>query len=211
MDVRLQAKLLRAIHKRVIDRVGGGKPIPVDIRIIATSNLALAVCVEDLLYRLNGGEAEVTPLRERPADILSPVSMRRRTPSPHARFRRKPPRPIVQCVGAGHTAMGVRIRRDRDLRPGRAHLADIERDLILDTLGYCRQRYSCRRHPRHLDPHLAQQAERICGRRPRHSASRRWRRDSSLSLRPPCPHAALTRVMRGRLCHAKRVPVQWDG
>jgi hypothetical protein len=47
MDVRLQAKLLRAIQKRVIDRVGGGKPIPVDIRIIATSNLALAVCVGD--------------------------------------------------------------------------------------------------------------------------------------------------------------------
>ena len=38
MDVRLQAKLLRAIQERVIDRVGGTKPVPVDIRIIATSN-----------------------------------------------------------------------------------------------------------------------------------------------------------------------------
>ncbi len=38
MDVRLQAKLLRAIQERVIDRVGGGKPVPVDIRIVATSN-----------------------------------------------------------------------------------------------------------------------------------------------------------------------------
>src|SRR6266566_1879177 len=38
MDVRLQSKLLRAIQERVIDRVGGTKPVPVDIRIIATSN-----------------------------------------------------------------------------------------------------------------------------------------------------------------------------
>ena len=38
MDVRLQAKLLRALQERVIDRVGGGKPVPVDLRIIATSN-----------------------------------------------------------------------------------------------------------------------------------------------------------------------------
>ncbi len=42
MDVRLQAKLLRALQERVIDRVGGGKPVPVDIRIIATSNRNLA-------------------------------------------------------------------------------------------------------------------------------------------------------------------------
>src|SRR5205807_9724010 len=38
MDVRLQSKLLRAIQERVIDRVGGTRPVPVDIRIIATSN-----------------------------------------------------------------------------------------------------------------------------------------------------------------------------
>src|SRR5262249_2563050 len=38
MDVRLQAKLLRAIQERVIDRVGGARPVPVDIRIVATSN-----------------------------------------------------------------------------------------------------------------------------------------------------------------------------
>src|SRR5438094_920137 len=42
MDVRLQAKLLRAIQERVIDRVGGTRPVPVDIRIIATSNRVLA-------------------------------------------------------------------------------------------------------------------------------------------------------------------------
>src|SRR4030095_12022671 len=76
MDSRLQAKLLRAIQERVIDRVGGGKPVPVDIRIIATSNRNLVEAVragtfrEDLLFRLNVVNLKIAPLRERPADIL---------------------------------------------------------------------------------------------------------------------------------------------
>ena len=76
MDVRLQAKLLRAIQERVIDRVGGTKPVPVDIRIIATSNRNLAQAVkagtfrEDLLYRLNVVNLKIPPLRERPADVM---------------------------------------------------------------------------------------------------------------------------------------------
>ncbi|WP_448029886.1 sigma-54-dependent transcriptional regulator FlbD [Bradyrhizobium liaoningense] len=76
MDVRLQSKLLRAIQERVIDRVGGTKPVPVDIRIIATSNRNLAEAVregtfrEDLLFRLNVVNLKIPPLRERPADIL---------------------------------------------------------------------------------------------------------------------------------------------
>jgi DNA-binding NtrC family response regulator len=76
MDVRLQAKLLRALQERVIDRVGGGRPVPVNIRIIATSNRNLADAVregvfrEDLLYRLNVVNLKIPPLRERPADIL---------------------------------------------------------------------------------------------------------------------------------------------
>ena len=75
MDVRLQAKLLRAIQERVIDRVGGNRPVPVDIRIIATSNRNLAEAVhegkfrEDLLFRLNVVNLKIPPLRERPADI----------------------------------------------------------------------------------------------------------------------------------------------
>jgi two-component system, response regulator FlrC len=76
MDVRLQSKLLRAIQERVIDRVGGTRPVPVDIRIIATSNRNLADAVregtfrEDLLFRLNVVNLKIPPLRERPADIL---------------------------------------------------------------------------------------------------------------------------------------------
>lgn len=75
MDPRLQAKLLRAIQEKVIDRVGGTKPVPVNIRIIATSNRdLLQYCKEghfreDLYYRLNVVNLHVQPLRERPKDI----------------------------------------------------------------------------------------------------------------------------------------------
>jgi len=77
MDVRLQAKLLRALQERVIDRVGGSKPIKVNIRIIATSNRDLTRAVsdgtfrEDLLYRLNVVNLKIPALRARPADILT--------------------------------------------------------------------------------------------------------------------------------------------
>src|SRR4029077_15699042 len=71
MDPRLQAKLLRAIQERVIDRVGGAKPVKVNIRILATSNRDLAQGVkdgtfrEDLLYRLNVVNLRLPALRER--------------------------------------------------------------------------------------------------------------------------------------------------
>jgi len=77
MDFRLQAKLLRAIQEREIDRVGGGKPVSVNIRIIATSNRNLREAVragefrEDLLYRLNVVNLHVPPLRDRPRDSLA--------------------------------------------------------------------------------------------------------------------------------------------
>ncbi len=77
MDARLQAKLLRAIQEREIDRVGGSKPVKVDIRILATSNRDLTAAVrdgvfrEDLLYRLNVVNLRLPALRERPADVIA--------------------------------------------------------------------------------------------------------------------------------------------
>ncbi|MEM7569224.1 MAG: sigma-54 dependent transcriptional regulator [Pseudomonadota bacterium] len=75
MDLRLQAKLLRAIQEREIDRVGGNAPVKVDIRILATSNRDLQDEVkkgnfrEDLWFRLNVVNLAIPPLRQRPADI----------------------------------------------------------------------------------------------------------------------------------------------
>ncbi len=75
MDIRLQAKLLRAIQEHEIDRLGGNRPVKVDIRIIATSNRNLIESVqngdfrEDLYFRLNVINIELPPLRERPDDI----------------------------------------------------------------------------------------------------------------------------------------------
>ncbi len=76
MHPRLQAKLLRAIQERVIDRVGGGQPISVDIRLICTSNRDLEGSVasgdfrEDLYFRVNVMTLTPPALRERPNDIL---------------------------------------------------------------------------------------------------------------------------------------------
>ncbi|MCA1909353.1 MAG: sigma-54 dependent transcriptional regulator [Magnetospirillum sp.] len=75
MDIRLQAKLLRAIQEREIDRVGGSQPVKVDVRIVATSNRNLEDYVrqggfrEDLFYRLNVVNLALPSLRERPLDI----------------------------------------------------------------------------------------------------------------------------------------------
>ena len=75
MDVRLQAKLLRALQEREIDRLGGSVPVKVNVRILATTNRDLLAEVaagrfrEDLYFRLNVVTLRVPPLRERPRDI----------------------------------------------------------------------------------------------------------------------------------------------
>ncbi|QQP88859.1 sigma-54-dependent Fis family transcriptional regulator [Skermanella sp. TT6] len=77
MDIRLQAKLLRAIQEREIDRVGGSHPVKVDIRVLATSNRRLEEEAragrfrEDLYFRLNVVNLRLPPLRDRPADIVA--------------------------------------------------------------------------------------------------------------------------------------------
>lgn len=75
MDVRLQAKLLRAIQEREIDRLGGTAPVKINVRILATSNRDIPAEVaagrfrEDLYFRLNVINLRLPPLRERPGDI----------------------------------------------------------------------------------------------------------------------------------------------
>jgi transcriptional regulator with PAS, ATPase and Fis domain len=75
MDLALQAKILRVIQEQVIERVGGNKPIKIDVRIVAATNKDIVKAVEaklfreDLFYRLNVFPITIPPLRERREDI----------------------------------------------------------------------------------------------------------------------------------------------
>ena len=75
LGAEAQAKLLRAIEAKEIERVGGGKPIRIDVRIVAATNRDLTRAVreghfrEDLYFRLNVLPVDVSPLRERPGDV----------------------------------------------------------------------------------------------------------------------------------------------
>jgi len=185
MDPRLQAKLLRAIQEREIDRVGGTEPVKVDIRILATSNRDLQEVVakgafrEDLLFRLNVVTLDIPPLRERPADIpvlakyfvkkyseANGVAERPLTPAALEALRRHHWRGNVRelentihravllaqgdvidheaitlrgappAAAAGVDAGGDELTRVTAGLVGRT-VADVERDLILETLTHC--------------------------------------------------------------------------
>lgn len=76
LSYHLQAKLLTALQRRSIVRVGSNTPIPINIRLICATNRDLPHMVqkeqfrEDLLYRINTIHIEIPPLRERPEDIV---------------------------------------------------------------------------------------------------------------------------------------------
>jgi DNA-binding NtrC family response regulator len=188
MDVRLQAKLLRALQERMIDRVGGTRPVPVDIRIIATSNRNLAEAVrdgsfrEDLLFRLNVVNLSIPPLRDRPADILElaqhfakkyalanglpvrPLSAQakhqltvNRWPGNVRELENTIHRAVLLTagdeIGADAILTPEGLRTDQQKPAAVAHaalaaeavtralvgrtVADVERDLILETLRHC--------------------------------------------------------------------------
>lgn len=111
MDPRLQAKLLRAIQEREIDRVGGTRPVKVDLRILATSNRDLEQAVrsgvfrEDLYFRLNVLSIELPPLRERPGDI---PALARYFVAKHSRSNGLPPRPLTAAAQGRLIAHGWR-------------------------------------------------------------------------------------------------------
>jgi DNA-binding NtrC family response regulator len=192
MDARLQAKLLRAIQEREIDRVGGTKPVKVDIRIIATSNRDLTEAVkhgtfrEDLLYRLNVVNLKLPALRERPKDIraLAQHFARKYAEANGVPFRplaggterlllshpwrgnvreleNTIHRAVLLATGAEIAPEAIRLPDGTQVssQPAASHnspvhtavtsaavatrnlvgrtVADVERDLILDTLDHC--------------------------------------------------------------------------
>jgi DNA-binding NtrC family response regulator len=104
MHPRLQAKLLRAIQEREIDRLGSTGPIKIDIRLVATSNRDLAAEVaagrfrEDLWFRLNVVNLHLPPLRERPSDI---VMLARHFAARYAVLNGLPYRPLA-TTAVGH-------------------------------------------------------------------------------------------------------------
>ncbi|HWL71553.1 MAG TPA: sigma-54 dependent transcriptional regulator [Geminicoccus sp.] len=97
MEPRLQAKLLRAIQEREIDRLGGSRPVKVDIRLIGTSNRDMEQSVrsgqfrEDLYFRLNVLRLQLPSLRERPGDVAPLARWLQRK---HARANQLPDRPL---------------------------------------------------------------------------------------------------------------------
>jgi sigma-54-specific transcriptional regulator len=76
LPIGMQAKLLRVLQEREVVKVGSRQPVPVDVRIIAATNVNLEEAVAashfraDLYYRFNVATIQLSPLRERPADIL---------------------------------------------------------------------------------------------------------------------------------------------
>ncbi|HEX9016413.1 MAG TPA: sigma 54-interacting transcriptional regulator [Chloroflexota bacterium] len=75
MPLSMQVKLLRVLQEREVERIGGSRSIPINVRIVAASNHDLEALVsegkfrQDLFYRLNVVSMEIPPLRERPEDI----------------------------------------------------------------------------------------------------------------------------------------------
>lgn len=118
MDVRLQAKLLRAIQEREIDRLGGTEPVKVNVRILATTNRPLEAEVgkgtfrEDLYFRLNVITLTLPPLRERPRDIVPLAEM----------FARR----YAEVNGLPHRPLSTEAKRLLEAQPWRGNVRELE-------------------------------------------------------------------------------------
>ena len=183
MDPRLQSKLLRAIQEKEIDRLGGKKPIAVDVRIVATSNRDMQQAVaegqfrEDLFFRLNVIPLIIPPLKDRPKDIegltkhfvkhfaeengrngmkVAPETwtmlLSYHWPGNVRELENTVHRAVLMCDGDVITSEHIILTEakktshdesDEELQAkivashvGRT-VAEVERDLIIDTLGRC--------------------------------------------------------------------------
>jgi two-component system, response regulator FlrC len=187
MDMRMQAKLLRVLQEREIDRVGGARPVKIDIRLLATTNRSLEAEVakgnfrEDLYFRINVMTLDIPPLHKRPKDILAlanyflkkysesnglpprPLSaeatdrlMRHPWPGNVRELENNMHRAVLLATGneidasammmGGDGLAGVQTSENTVNADGDAAgtvdlvgrtVADVERDLIIDTLQHC--------------------------------------------------------------------------
>ena len=120
MPLELQAKLLRVLEEREIERLGGAGPVPIDVRVLASTHRDLRQAVaegrfrQDLYFRLAVFPLRVPPLRDRPADLAPAAArVRRRAGGPrrrrhhHARGGGRPGRAPL----AGQRARAAQLRR----------------------------------------------------------------------------------------------------
>jgi DNA-binding NtrC family response regulator len=127
LPLKLQVKLLSAIERRQVTPLGGDRPIPVDVRIVAATNLPREQLYSegafraDLLYRLNTVEIGIPPLRDRPGDILE---LARHYLRYYARRYGRPEKPLSDAAAAA-------LKADRWLGNVRALRHAMERAVIL--------------------------------------------------------------------------------
>src|SRR5215210_443983 len=142
MQTSLQVRLLRALQEREVTRVGGRRPIPVDVRLVAATHQDLETLVsegtfrEDLYYRLKGVEIELPPLRDRRQDIphlvrafVEEFCRREGIPVPALRSE-------ALALLLGYDFPG-NVRELQNLIEGAVSLAerDIDADLLRSLLG----------------------------------------------------------------------------
>lgn len=165
MDIKLQAKLLRAIQEQEIDRVGGSEPVKVNLRIIATSNRNLTECItngtfrEDLYFRLNIINIALPRLSERTEDIqhLSENFIKKYSNNNRLQIKQLSetaldkmlnyswPGNVRELENTIHRA--VLLSENEQITEKDIHIQsenfigkkiiDAEKELIVNTLGYC--------------------------------------------------------------------------
>ena len=177
MHPQLQAKLLRAIQEKEIDRLGSSAPVKIDVRILATSNRDMEEAVkagqfrEDLYFRLNVMTIDMPALRERPGDVpplaahfvekysdANGIEMRplsddalEKLKAHHWRgnvreLENTMHRAVLLARGTQIAADAIMLTGKKEQKPaagagdgalvGRT-VADVERDLIINTLNQC--------------------------------------------------------------------------